>query len=430
VKAALASLLATLLCVAWTAACRAAPSKAPELHQLDSQFRRAYERGDGTLAARTLLEIAQRWPEAVGRYSSRSINTLVTATLGPSVREDKLRRVLLERLHAMDWKEDSGLEPSRLCLELARLRLQQRDTDKARELLPCIHAPYDIVALRVDRRFVSLLQGTTVPTAEVAAHTAISQRRQIVDREPRNLAARVLLGEALMDTARFREALAELDEAWARISAAKSWSAVYDDPALAQNRLHDRRGQALARLGDMEGAIAALRLAVAQPEIGQLNISNRIRLSEFLVSLERTDRAEEELALLATVQPEDASLAGTRLESVRLAIALAKQDEKSAGRHTAYLRKHRDDDVSRFQLSLLLTNENEAAMFLIDRLENPVRRLDALVSVQRYDEPPSAPPGEIAQRRKWEALVARPDVQKAIAKVGSVQTFPLQSPAW
>jgi hypothetical protein len=133
---------------------------------------------------------------------------------------------------------------------------------------------------------------------------------------------------------------------------------------------------------------------------------------------------------LNALQADDTELAGARLESARLGVALAKQDEESAGRHAAYLRKHRDDDVDRFQLSLLLTNENEAARFLIDRLENPVRRVDALVSVQRFEEPLSAPPGEIAQRRKWSALVSRPDVQKAIAKVGSVQSFALQPPNW
>src|SRR5688572_9793713 len=89
-----ASLLAVLLCVAWTADC-AAPSKGRELHQLDSQFRSAYERRDGTLAAKTMIEIAQRWPEALDRYSSQPIVTLITDTLGSSVRDDRLRLVLL-----------------------------------------------------------------------------------------------------------------------------------------------------------------------------------------------------------------------------------------------------------------------------------------------------------------------------------------------
>lgn len=87
------------------------------------------------------------------------------------------------------------------------------------------------------------------------------------------------------------------------------------------------------------------------------------------------------------------------------------------------LRAHKAEEPDTLQDALLLRGKlDEAASLLIERLENPEWRTDALVDMQHYTDVALAPM-EKTIHDNWNTVTARPDVQAALQKVGRVETF-------
>jgi beta-barrel assembly-enhancing protease len=408
----------------WSAVSVAPAGAQPRPQELEGEFRRAISLNRGVEAAETLTRIADTWPHMMNRYGGDMINTLVTEMLGASARHDKVRHALIERLVALNWKEDYGVQPSRICLELARIRLQQNDLEKARALLPCIHRPYDVMALRVDKRFTPLIAGAAIPDVVEAAQNEVQQRKQIAKAEPRRSDAMLRLVQAQLTAGELKDALSTLDDALSKVEKA-TWPAVYDD-SLGVHWIYHYRAITLVSLGDIKGATAAMRSTV--PDIRPDSVlENRINLADHFIALEQPNRA---LQTLEGIRPKNdyQQWVNVRINQSLLNIAMLKGDDKMARDALSFLKGARDEHAHAFQLAQMWMDEDKAAKFLIERLNDPVRRIDALVSVQQYDESHLGASGIIKERLKWKALVAREDVQAAIAKVGTVERFALPPP--
>jgi hypothetical protein len=112
-----------------------------------------------------------------------------------------------------------------------------------------------------------------------------------------------------------------------------------------------------------------------------------------------------------------------QLESVRLKIAIVAKDKAATDHAMAYLRTHRADAIATWQDALLLDGDlDAAAALLIERLEKPAWRNDALVAMQHYAEITETPLERLTHDR-WNTITARADVQTAMQKVGRVETF-------
>jgi hypothetical protein len=117
-----------------------------------------------------------------------------------------------------------------------------------------------------------------------------------------------------------------------------------------------------------------------------------------------------------------------QLESVRHAAALELNDTAEATRALTYLREHQANSPGTYQRALARANETKAgARLLVARLKNPKLRTDALADVQEYGEPAVSQRAQ-QWRANWLTVVARPEVQAAIAKVGRVGHYRLASP--
>jgi hypothetical protein len=112
----------------------------------------------------------------------------------------------------------------------------------------------------------------------------------------------------------------------------------------------------------------------------------------------------------------------------RLRAALQLDDTNQISESLRYLSDHRTDLPQAYQKALLAVGDLDgAAKLMIQRLADPERRRDALLTVQNYAQPPLTPVAA-AERARLDSLISRRDVQAAIDKVGRIETFSITSP--
>jgi beta-barrel assembly-enhancing protease len=100
----------------------------------------------------------------------------------------------------------------------------------------------------------------------------------------------------------------------------------------------------------------------------------------------------------------------------------AEQVEKSL----KIMQAHAADGPDALESELVTTDhEDLAAQSLIARLLDPEQREEALRDVQKFAPIPESD-WEKSFDVKWDALIARQDVQAAINKVGRAETFRLE----
>ena len=67
---------------------------------------------------------------------------------------------------------------------------------------------------------------------------------------------------------------------------------------------------------------------------------------------------------------------------------------------------------------------------MIARLDDPVRRSDVLYAVQDYLPQPHASKRQLAVQAAWIAVRSRADVATAIARVGRIESYAVNSPVY
>jgi hypothetical protein len=96
----------------------------------------------------------------------------------------------------------------------------------------------------------------------------------------------------------------------------------------------------------------------------------------------------------------------------------------------AYLKEHRKDDIATWQRALLRHGDlDAAAALLVERLNAPDWRNQALVGMQHYARRPQTAVMKTLDQR-WNAVTSRPEVQAALANVGRVERFDVVAPAY
>ena len=101
-------------------------------------------------------------------------------------------------------------------------------------------------------------------------------------------------------------------------------------------------------------------------------------------------------------------------------------DTAAAAAAMAELRTLKAANPGAVEWGLLCMNDLDgAAAMLIDRLENPETRGRALAGLQTYRQP-ERPWSFMAEARRRNALImARPDVQAVVERVGRIETYVL-----
>lgn len=380
------------------------------------RFASAFATSNFPDAAHSLTMFAQRWPAKLGDILPGAVMQLHYQL--KLAHEDETDRLMLDELFDAGWKA-KGVEPSNLWRDLALQHLQRGEVERATQVALRVASGQIALSMKVDKRFdaITLAHPDAFDIDRLSAAEIAAAKARIAT-HPDQLQPITDLQELLLVTGQYPEVLAISDAAVAHAEK-REGPKTYSDFGDRYNWVLDYRSRAFKRQGQWDKAVATEVLAARIPEHGGINVSQSINLGELYAQLDQPDNAANAIIQLGDLSP----VGQMQLEGVKLRIAVDRHDEPAASVAMTYLRAHRAEEPDTLQDALLLRGGlDEAAALLIERLENPEWRTGALVAMQHYTSVVETPVEKTIHDR-WNTVIARPDVQAALQKVGRVEKF-------
>ncbi len=373
-------------------------------------------------AVLALVVLAQRWPEPLAAVDDKVVTGALKAL---SKLPGDAQFDALTKLYAANFKLKWGEEPNQSWRTLTLLLLQRKNTPQAIEVSGRITDSTVLMLMRIDRRFDGVVAANPGHfDVEAAAHEQLKVAQELSDQHPELLALKVQVIFAMWRVLDYEVMLAASDELVSEIESTNYPRKLFTDTDYDDQyrTLLELRSHALERIGKPEEAVEQLRVASRLRESGGRNVSQAIDLGEMYCRLKRPNDALAAIADLGSVSPFGAMLS----ESVRLEAALQLNDAAQVEKSLAFMQAHAADEPGTLQREWVMTGHMDvAAQDLIVRLLDPAQRGDMLRSVQIFGPIPELEV-EAHFDAQWRELIARPDVQAAINKVGRVESFRLE----
>lgn len=378
----------------------------------------AFDSKDYRDSARCVATIAKQWPDQLSSLNERALIVLGRRLNEPG--EQNLQRDYLQALFDAGWKTSDG-EPGEFWRQLASLWLRAGNVQKASAAAARIQSARVALSMRVDKQFDALT--TSNPgnyDVERMLAREVDEAKADVKASPGQLGPVVRLQGLLLSMQHYDEVIELADKVVARTKDGQGPS-LYKDFDDKYIWLLDERSRALSRLGRWDEAARQWQVAARRPEQGGMNVSQIINLGQLYADLRRPREALDAVQELGSVS----EYGKMQQELVRLQAAIVQQDQAAIASHMSYMRDHRQDAIATWQAALLHAGDmDESARLLIERLASEQWRTDALSEMQIYADIQAAPM-DAERLKRWRAVVARPDVQRALDKVGRIETFKL-----
>jgi tetratricopeptide (TPR) repeat protein len=367
-------------------------------------------------AALCVATLSRRWPGSMESVRSNAIYAIQRELAKHGNDAESLD--MLQALFDLKWTDEDG-EPSGLWRELARLLIDKGDLSRAKAVATRIRSARVALSMRVDKRFDPITQAAPQAFDVDRLMTAeIAEAQTRMKATPGLLEPRVHLINLLLSTREYGRALALADEAIEKVQGSQD-AKPYLDFDEQYIWLLNARSDVLEGLGRWDEAAVQLARATRRPENGELNVSQAINLASLYDSLGRPDKALDAVAEVGPLS----DFGRMQLEGVKLRAFLQNGDAAAAAKSVAYLREHRIDAIATWQNALLAQGDIDAAAdVMVERLDNPRWRSDALVAAQEYADVPMTPVKQKIDALR-QAMLKRPKVQAALAKVGRVERF-------
>lgn len=376
---------------------------------------------DPPLIAESLTVVARNWPDRLGKFDEDYL-TRVLATQSKLPRATAL--ALLQSLYAANFKLNWDIEPSESWRDLMLLLIEQGRPSDAVDVSARITDPLVLIEIRADRRFDTVVAAHPERFDAAAAADRQIEWLQAKDEGGANsLRVKSLLMAALMRRNHASAALAIADDAIAEIRDTNYPERRFVDYLAEYGNLLTQRAAVLIDLGLWDDGAAQLKAAAREFEHDHDNVDAAIDLAQIECDLARPADARSVLAqITASLSPYGAM----QVEDVRLDAATQENDPAQVERSLSYLRAHRGDAPMTYLDALLVADRLDgAAEELRRQLEDPVTRQEALGDVQTYTLQ-RATPRDLEMRARWQSVLARADVQSAIARVGRVVGYDLE----
>ncbi|WGS53059.1 hypothetical protein LFL96_33350 [Paraburkholderia sp. D15] len=313
--------------------------------------------------------------------------------------------------------------------ELFEYDVDHGETAQAQSYLTAIVDPYQIVRLRADNRYRQALPGDSRYADNDVMNRGYLDylRRQAAD-QPRSIAARQLLAEALRNSGAPVESLAVIDASIEKINRAPADRPPFDDLTDNLRWMLDARAKALSRLGRWNEALSAAQAARDEANRQKKDLASQtINLGEML---NRLDRPREALRAVRGLDQNTASEYGmTEFAQVKVC-AYAQMGEKAKARAAvdALLVNSNLDPESVRSALLCIDDEDRLAQVIVGRLDDPLTRNYELAADQAYAPTPNPTPFLATMAHRLNTVLHRPDVRAALSRYGVVESYPLTSP--
>jgi hypothetical protein len=383
----------------------------------------AYKLKDEADSITTLTVLMQRWPDRATKLNPDGIlwvaNDARRLHNGGSLS-------LLKALYDAHWKLEWDIEPSKIWWDLSLRLIQDNRLAEASEVSSHVTDVYVLIAMRADRRFDAVLAANSELFDIGAATQRELQTYQILaDKSPHSLYLRSLVINSLLNRQHYEAALAASDSILQDIRSTNYPERQWQDFAQYRSWFFELRSTALERVGRWDEAVAQLTAASRLTEKYSGNVDQLIDLGNLYCSL---GRPKDALSAIASVAAAASPYGAMVLESVRMDAASQLGDSQQVRRSLQYLRSHRSDAPIVYELDLITLNRlDQAAHELAAQLMNARERQDALLDIQSFAATPESP-RDVEFDARHRAVIAMPEVQEAIRKVGRVESYALESP--
>ena len=385
----------------------------------------ALTRNDERGAIVALTTLARDFPTTVPSLQDPVIGGIMARS---AVLPDgaELRFKLGQALIAANWTlKDPLNDASRFIVDQVVLLIEHGDLAGARGIIGLIDEPTAMIGPRADKRFDPIR--ATNPEAfdlQALAEHRLAVVTALAAKSPTLLAGIAHQAASLVALGRYAEALRLLDLTLAKAQPAGAAASPFTDVDAQLGVIQSLRARALAGLGRYDEALAQMTEAASRPEGGNGAVTRRLELAQLQLQM---GRPKDALASLDAIVTTDLTLTGrTTVEGVKTCAEAAAGDAVATQASLALVRAYHQVAPTSLRDALACTGDMQgAAQALIGMLNDPDQRLAALTWVQTLKSPP-APPGPHPNALDLRAaLIARPEVQAAIDKVGRVEAAPL-----
>jgi beta-barrel assembly-enhancing protease len=370
-----------------------------------------------------LTDLARRNPERLNKSIERF--TLYWIAEGKRKLPHGATLPLLEALYKIGWKVQENHVPSVAWSDLALFLLEQKRLTEAIDVSTHVTDEYALISMRADRRFDAVI--AAIPAqfdVDAAAKKRLESFQATAGQAPKLLEPKLIVINLLLEQQHYSAALAAADGVLAEIhskSDPKQWYEDFDEQYVW---ILDGRSRALRRLGRWDEGLDQLAAASWVLDKSGENVSQVINLGGLYCDLGHPNEA---LGSLVRVGAKASPYGLMQEANRRLDAAVQLGDTEQTKKWFTFMQDHRADAPLTYQSALLLLDRQDAAAdWLIERLKNQDQRAETLLSIQEFATPLRTPrQAELARLKR--AMIARPDVQAEIQKVGRVEKYNLEA---
>ncbi len=379
----------------------------------------AADHEDGAGQLRAMERVAALDPTRLAAFPPDSFNQAVS-----DLKTDPAGQArALDLLRALEWPTEDGhhMVDNAWALRRAELAADAGDMTRAAAVLDRASDVAVLAAVAQDLRFAPLW-----PDMQAAGRfdwiklveAQLARGEEQSRREPGRLDRVVDRIDTLRTLGRWEEARALGADYAARLARGER----FDDLDDQRPWLLTSYAQILADLGQTDAADAQMVASV-----GEDRISQHLARAGLLVDAGRDAQA---LKVLAEADMTNARVVGLQWARALRACANVHQGDKAAGeRELPALRKDRRQEAAALSTALLcLGRQDEAAALMVERLDDPEMRREALNAFRTGRQPPVISPGSKELNALRAALLARPEVRATLRKYGRTLELPLAGP--
>lgn len=383
----------------------------------------AHKVGNDSDEVNTLTVLEQRWPEQSKAFNFEYVFQVIDNAT-QSAPHSLLP--LLQALHDAHWKLTGDIEPSYPWRDLVLLLMESGRLPAAIDVSAHITDVYVLIEMRADRRFDAVVAANPQRfDIDKAAAREFHDLQAAVEKFPQSLALRAAVLKMLLAQQHYAAMLGAADDLITDFQSTNYRRRLFEDYDQQYPWILNLRATALERLGQWDDAVAQLTAASLLDENHRSNVSQLINLADLYCRLGRPLDARASLDKMVT----ETSPYGTmELESTKLDAAYQLGDTQEVERSLRYLREHRKDEPSTYEDALIVVNQLDGATHeLVQELSDVNERREALLNIQNYAPTPGTPL-EMEREARFRTVIARPEIQAAIRKVGRVESYRLEAP--